>query len=219
MDISKLVNKLLLVFKPAALSCKPKIDLISVRPWVRLDKCDHFLDHRLVMTFVPFWPFLGTIKFRGVPGHRDEQSSYRGELGGILSGLAYANKIFQQSGTTSGEHVFGCDKKGALDTSFGWKTPNPNWTCFDLLVSEIWHQLRLSPVTWKKKHIRGHQEDNTTFEQLSNTFRPRHSQRYCGFKKKRRTEPRQNSRRWNHPKRRYVAFHLCWTGNNGRYGK
>ena len=101
-----------------------------------------------------------------IPGHIDEQSSYRGELGGILSGLAHSHRIFQQNGITSGACVFGCDNKGALDASFGWKTPNPNWACFDL-VSERRHQLRLSPITWAMQHVKGHQDSDKTYDQLS----------------------------------------------------
>ena len=101
-----------------------------------------------------------------VPGHEAEQSSYRGELGGILSGLAYSHRILQQKGITSGKCVFGCDNKGALDASFGWKTPNHNWKCFDL-VSDIRHQLRISPITWVMKHVKGHQDNDKIFEHLS----------------------------------------------------
>ena len=101
-----------------------------------------------------------------VPGHTDEQSSYRGELGGILSGLANSHRLLHKNGITSGKCVFGCDNKGALEASFGWKTPNPNWACFDL-VSEIRNQLRLSPITWTMKHVKGHQDSDKAYEQLS----------------------------------------------------
>ena len=101
-----------------------------------------------------------------IPGHKDEQSSYKGESGGILTGLAYANRLLRLGGITEGKCIIGCDNKGALDASFGWKTPNPNWTCFDL-VSEIRNQLRTSPISWKKKHIKGHQDENKTFPELA----------------------------------------------------
>ena len=101
-----------------------------------------------------------------VPGHPDEQSSYRGELGGILAGIVYTNRKCEENNITSGKCVFGCDNKGALAASFGWKTPNPNWVCFDL-VSMIRYHLRSSNIKWEGKHIKGHQDDREKFEQLS----------------------------------------------------
>ena len=75
--------------------------------------------------------------------HPKEQSSYRGELGGILPGIVYTNRKCKENSITCGKVVFGCDSKGALAASFGWKTPNPNWVCFDL-VSMIRCHLRES---------------------------------------------------------------------------
>ena len=101
-----------------------------------------------------------------VPGHAKEQSSYRGELGGILAAIVYTNKKCKQNNITEGKCTLGCDNKGALSASFGWKTPNPNWVCFDL-VSMIRYHLRDSNIQWVGKHIKGHQDDSKHFEQLS----------------------------------------------------
>ena len=101
-----------------------------------------------------------------IPGHRDEQSSYRGELGGILTGISIANSLLTKEGITSGECTFCCDNKGALDASFGWKNPNPTWTCYDL-VSAIRHQLHTSPIAWSHQHIHGHQDKDQHFDELS----------------------------------------------------
>ena len=99
-----------------------------------------------------------------IPGHPIDQSSYRGELGGILASIAYTNEICQRE-RTEGTCTLACDNKGALSASFGWKTPNPNWKCFDI-VSMIRSQLRASTIVWKHRHVKGHQDDEETFRDL-----------------------------------------------------
>jgi hypothetical protein len=101
-----------------------------------------------------------------VPGHAKEQSSYRGELGGILTAIVYTNKKCKENNITEGKCIMGCDNKGALAASFGWKTPNPNWVCFDI-VSMIRYHIRDSPIHWKGQHIKGHQDDSDQFEKLT----------------------------------------------------
>ena len=80
-----------------------------------------------------------------VPDQPIDQSSYRGELGGILAALTYTNKMCREA-QTEGTCTLACDIKGALAASFGWKTPNPNWKSFDI-VSMIRYQLRNSAIT------------------------------------------------------------------------
>ena len=99
-----------------------------------------------------------------VPGHPIDQSSYRGELGGILSTIAYTNELCKRTGT-EGTCTLACDNIGALSASFGWKTPNPNWKSFDI-VSMIRHQLRISSIQWNHRHVKGHQDDQDKFLDL-----------------------------------------------------
>ena len=47
-----------------------------------------------------------------VHGHQDEQSSYRGELGGILAGIVYTNKKCEENNITSGKCVLAAIIKG-----------------------------------------------------------------------------------------------------------
>ena len=100
-----------------------------------------------------------------VPGPKREQSSYRGELGGILTGIAITNRLLKKHNITGGECTLVCDNKGALAASFGWKTPTPDWTCFDI-ISLIRNEIKISPITWKGTHVKGHQDDNNTYEEL-----------------------------------------------------
>jgi hypothetical protein len=101
-----------------------------------------------------------------VPGHAKEQSSYRGELGGILAGVVFANKVCEDNNITEGKCTMGCDNMGALSASFGWRTPNPNWVCFDL-VGMIRYHIRKSPIQWESQHIKGHQDDAKNFKELT----------------------------------------------------
>ena len=100
-----------------------------------------------------------------IPGNKDEQSSYRAELGGILASIVYANKIAAKYDITDGSCMMICDNKGALASSFGYKKINPRWKCYDLLCMTRF-QLKNSPLKWTHKHVKGHQDNNTTYENL-----------------------------------------------------
>ena len=100
-----------------------------------------------------------------IPGSHNDQSSYRGELGGILGTIAYTNEICQKYDITQGKCTMTCDNKGALEASFGWKSPNPNWKSYDI-VSMIREQLKLSSINWEKEHVKGHQDDDNEFDNL-----------------------------------------------------
>ena len=58
-----------------------------------------------------------------------------------------------------------CDSKGALASAFGYKHINPRWQCYDLLCM-IKFLLHNSPIQWRHEHVKGHQDDNTTYKNL-----------------------------------------------------
>ena len=60
-----------------------------------------------------------------IPGNKNDQSSYRAELGGILASIVYTNKIAKKYDIPQGTCTMICDNKGALDSSFGFKQINP----------------------------------------------------------------------------------------------
>jgi hypothetical protein len=66
---------------------------------------------------------------------------------------------------TEGKCTAGCDNKGALVASFGWKYPTPRWASYDL-VRMIRHHLALLPIQWEGQYVKGHQEDSTKEEEL-----------------------------------------------------
>ena len=100
-----------------------------------------------------------------IPGEPEDQSSYRGELGGILTSIVYTNKICEKHNITEGKCRMYCDNKGALSASFGWKKPNPRWASYDI-VSLIRLHLKKSPIQWEGAHIKGHQDKYTDYDDL-----------------------------------------------------
>ena len=101
-----------------------------------------------------------------IPGKYSDQSSYRAELGGILSSIVYANKVTRDYNIAEGTCLVICDNKGALASSFGHKHINPRWKCYDLLCM-IRFQIHNSPITWKHRHVKGHQDNTVPYDQLS----------------------------------------------------
>lgn len=99
-----------------------------------------------------------------IPGNKSNQSSYRGELGGILASIVYANQVAREKGV-QGEVTMVCDNKGALNAAFGWRQINPRWQCYDLLCMIRYH-LSISPLRWIKKHVKGHQDRKIKYEDL-----------------------------------------------------
>lgn len=100
-----------------------------------------------------------------IPGNKKDQSSYRGELGGILAAITYTNKIAKEKRITRGKCVAVCDNKGAVQAVFGGREINPRWKCFDLLTL-IRYQIEISPIRWEGKHVKGHQDDETPYDEL-----------------------------------------------------
>jgi len=100
-----------------------------------------------------------------IPGEPKDQSSYRGELGGILASICYANKICENHNVPEGGCTMYCDNKGALCAAFGWKDPNPQWASYDL-VCLIRYHLAKSKIKWKGQHIKGHQDTTTPYDEL-----------------------------------------------------
>ena len=78
----------------------------------------------------------------------------------------FTNRAMENSEFVTVECEFLCDNICALEASFGWKPPTPNWTHFDL-VSMIRYHLRRSPIRWTYRHIKGHQDRTTNFQHLT----------------------------------------------------
>lgn len=100
-----------------------------------------------------------------VDGSNEDQNSYRAELGGILNAIERTNQICNQAGIRTGACTLYCDSKGALCAAFGHKRPTPRWSSFDL-VRRIREAIRKSPIGWRYRHVKGHQDDSRKFQEL-----------------------------------------------------
>jgi hypothetical protein len=99
-----------------------------------------------------------------VSGTAKDQSAYRSELAGIFSILVFAKKMCEFFQITSRAIELCCDGQSALDNAFNFvsliQLEDPN---YDLLqaIRTLWAS---SPLTWKFRHVRGHQDDHTSIE-------------------------------------------------------
>ena len=94
-----------------------------------------------------------------VPGEDDEQSSYRSELIGILANILVHNALCKAHGITDNHEVtIGCDNESAIWTAFGDDGIDAGAASSDILHA-IHHQVRESPLKWKPKWVKGHQDD------------------------------------------------------------
>ena len=94
-----------------------------------------------------------------VPGHSDTQSSYRSKLAGIFGQVLMINTICRLHGITQGSIVSGCNGEEALHKSFSpHHAARTKGSQFDLL-SAIRAAIKSSPITWKFRHIKGHQDE------------------------------------------------------------
>ena len=99
----------------------------------------------------------------GVPG---EMSAYRGEITGLLSSIYFLHHICGYFGITQGNIIIGCDGSSTLSRAFADTTPaSVEAPSYDLLMA-IHHFRAKSGLTWQTTWIKGHQDDNTDFEQL-----------------------------------------------------
>ena len=78
----------------------------------------------------------------------------------------YINHICKENEITKGTYLLVCNNKGPLSASFGWMEPMTKWSNYELLILIRYH-LRKSPVMWSYKHVKGHQDNNKCFEELT----------------------------------------------------
>jgi hypothetical protein len=94
-----------------------------------------------------------------VPGNTGDQGSYRSELAGIFGQVIMVNTICKAHGITQGEIECGFDGEGAINKVFSEEEDAyTDGSQFDLL-SATRAAIKASPIHWKFRHVKGHQDD------------------------------------------------------------
>jgi hypothetical protein len=99
-----------------------------------------------------------------VPGSAKDQSAYRSELAGLYSILVFVKQLCEFYQISSGSIELGCDGQSALDKAFNYvsliRVEDAN---HDLLqaIRTLW---AYSPIVWRFKHVKGHQDDHNALE-------------------------------------------------------
>ncbi len=101
-----------------------------------------------------------------VPGSASDQSAYRSELAGIYSILVMAKKVCEYFHILQGSIELGCDGQSALDKAFNYVSIIRIEDADHDLLHAIRNLWALSPLTWKFRHVKGHQDDTNSIENL-----------------------------------------------------
>ena len=99
------------------------------------------------------------------PGHPSEINPYRSELGGILALVVVAEAIAILHDVEEGTIELGCDCESGIIAIFEHTYDTPKQPHHDL-IHEIRKKLDASILTWKFRHVRGHQDKHLTFNML-----------------------------------------------------
>ena len=91
------------------------------------------------------------------PGHPNDINPYRSELGGILALVIIVDAIATFHDITQGTIELGCDCESGLTAIFTHTYDTPKQPHHDI-IHEIRQKLAASTITWKHKHIAGHQD-------------------------------------------------------------
>ncbi len=101
-----------------------------------------------------------------VPGSASDQSAYRSELAGIYSILVTVKKVCEYFHILQGSIELGCDGQSALDKAFNYVSIiRIEDADHDLLhaIRNLWAH---SPLIWKFRHVKGHQDDTIPIKDL-----------------------------------------------------
>jgi hypothetical protein len=99
------------------------------------------------------------------PGSTEAQCSHRSELVGILGIISHVNRICTNNQIDHGTITIGCDGIGAIqlvNNDYFCKSSQKHYDIIKSIKSSIY----VSPIKWKFRHIKGHQDDYTHFDNL-----------------------------------------------------
>jgi hypothetical protein len=99
------------------------------------------------------------------PGHPSEINPYRSELGGILSIVVVVEAIASFHDIQHGTIELGCDCEAGITTVFQHTYDTPKQPHHNL-IHEIRQKLACSKITWKFRHVSGHQDKHISYQML-----------------------------------------------------
>jgi hypothetical protein len=100
------------------------------------------------------------------PGPASIQCPHRSELIGILGIATQIQQICNEFGIDRGQIEIGCDGLGAISVlQSDVPIIRSSWSHFDI-IKAIKSIIKHSPLTWKFRHILGHQDDDLEFTNL-----------------------------------------------------
>ena len=102
------------------------------------------------------------------PGQPDHHCSHRSELSGLIGVVRHLNVICKRYNITSGSIEVGCDGEEAykVATRYNYQ-PTTRISHFDL-TSKLHYLINSSPLHWRFRHVKGHQDDSATPDKLDN---------------------------------------------------
>jgi hypothetical protein len=99
------------------------------------------------------------------PGHPEEASAYRSELGGILAIVIVTEAIASIHDIQTGTMEIGCDCESGLTAIFQHTYDTPKQKHHDL-IHEIRTKIAASKIKWKSRHVEGHQDKHKSYQML-----------------------------------------------------
>ncbi len=99
------------------------------------------------------------------PGHPDDQNPYRSEIGGIFGIIVVVEALVNLYDISHGTIELACDCESGLTTIFEHQYDTPSQPHHDL-IHEIRTKIASSPINWKFRHVRGHQDKHVSFHML-----------------------------------------------------
>jgi hypothetical protein len=100
-----------------------------------------------------------------IPGEQEDQSSYRSEIGGVSGVVETVGILCNRFAIKSGDIKVGLDGEQAMQNIFGNWPLYPGQADYDLL-KDLREKIKKSPITWTGIWVEGHQDEDTSFEDL-----------------------------------------------------
>ena len=95
----------------------------------------------------------------------ESQSPYRSKLAGVIAGLTVVDILVRHHKITEGGVTLALDGLTAMEECAGDWPLSIDQKCFDYL-QVIWAWIKLSPLTITFRHVKGHQTDFVSYEEL-----------------------------------------------------